>query len=893
MNAMLQKFYALKLKTQLLLLVVLMTIGFTVAGVLAYQSYQKVIVGGEVYGNIQDQKDLAADILPPPFYLLESWQLALQMAAIKNQPLQPLIEQGNKLAQDFHSRGEFWLKQKPELNTLIKDKLLNSGDAFIAVRDREFIPAIQSHDEARINNALQHLQSVYQTHRQAVDELVSVNEQAFQTLEAQVPDMVSAAQRKTLILSLLALGITLAGLTAVVSRVIRQIGGEASEALVVAQHIAEGDFVFRGVNLQAQDKSVIGALNLAVKTLKHIDAEMARMEEEHKLGNIDANIDVSQFKGAYRDMAIGINRMVANHINVMTKSTVCITALAHGNFDAELDQFPGKLALVNEGVEGLRHNVQTLISDIRFMAESHSAGNIGVFMDPDKFEGDYKLLATGVNTMVKEYIEENKTVTDCILQFGNGDFSATIKEFPGEKAFINKSVKKIGGNLKGLIDSVNWVSNAHEQGDIDMTLRDDMFKGDFSVLARSVNRMVAGLLEMNQKSMQVVKAFGEGDFDAPLQRFPGKKAFINDTVEQVRSNLKALNEDTAMLAEAAKEGRITVRAHAERHPGDYRKIIEGINNTLDLIVEPIVAVTEAVDTITTAASEISSGNADLSARTERQASSLEETAASMEELASTVKQNAENAKQANQMALSASGVAVKGGEAVSEVVATMSAINESAKKIEDIISVIDGIAFQTNILALNAAVEAARAGEQGRGFAVVAGEVRNLAQRSATAAKEIKELIADSVSKTAEGTKQVENAGTTMQEVVASVQRVADIISEISAASIEQTSGIDQVNQAVTSMDETTQQNAALVEEAAAAAESLVDQANQLADVVSQFKLEGRRTSGQRKPQHTSISTLKPKPQAVSSQRGNKAQNDYASPVSAKTGTDDSEWETF
>jgi len=257
-----------------------------------------------------------------------------------------------------------------------------------------------------------------------------------------------------------------------------------------------------------------------------------------------------------------------------------------------------------------------------------------------------------------------------------------------------------------------------------------------------------------------------------------------------------------------------------------------------MIVGPIATVKSSVETINTAAAEITSGNNDLSARTEKQAASLEETAASMEELASTVKQNADNAKRANQLALNASGVAVKGGLVVSDAVVTMTAINESARKIEDIISVIDSIAFQTNILALNAAVEAARAGEQGRGFAVVAGEVRSLAQRSAGAAKEIKALINDSVSKTYEGTKQVENAGKTMEEVVASVKQVADIISEIAAASIEQSTGIDQVNAAMTSMDEVTQQNASLVEEATAAAQSLLEQASALADAVSVFKLD-------------------------------------------------------
>ncbi len=267
------------------------------------------------------------------------------------------------------------------------------------------------------------------------------------------------------------------------------------------------------------------------------------------------------------------------------------------------------------------------------------------------------------------------------------------------------------------------------------------------------------------------------------------------------------------------------------------QVLRSLNNISDNLSGVVGQVRRGAEQITTASSEIAQGNLDLSGRTEEQASSLEETAASMEQLSSAVTQNAENASQANQMALAASGVAAKGGEVVALVVETMGSITDSSRKIADIISVIDGIAFQTNILALNAAVEAARAGEQGRGFAVVASEVRTLAQRSATAAKEIKELIDDSVAKVETGSKQVEKAGATMQEVVDSVRRVTDIMAEISNASEEQRVGISQVHEAVTQMDQVTQQNAALVEQAAAAAQALQDQAHELEDVVKIFKL--------------------------------------------------------
>ncbi|RJF95274.1 HAMP domain-containing protein [Noviherbaspirillum saxi] len=296
------------------------------------------------------------------------------------------------------------------------------------------------------------------------------------------------------------------------------------------------------------------------------------------------------------------------------------------------------------------------------------------------------------------------------------------------------------------------------------------------------------------------------------------------------------------VAETVAAGDLTSRIEVTSNDetGQLQRALQQMNaNLLKMIGE----VRSGTNAIAAGSNEIASGNLELSSRTEQQASSLEETATSMEELTSTVKQNADNARQANQLAVSASTVAVKGGEVVAQVVDTMGSINESAKKIVDIIGVIDGIAFQTNILALNAAVEAARAGEQGRGFAVVASEVRNLAQRSAAAAKEIKALIGDSVDKVDTGSKLVTQAGSTMDEIVESVKRVTDIMAEIMAASQEQSAGIEQVNQAINQMDQVTQQNAALVEEAAAASQGMQNQASNLEQVVSVFKLDGMQQS--------------------------------------------------
>jgi len=494
-------------------------------------------------------------------------------------------------------------------------------------------------------------------------------------------------------------------------------------------------------------------------------------------------------------LAVVISRAVTGPLG---KAVHAIQAVARGDLSVSTqatskDEAGKMLAATTEMTAMLRR----FSEQTQLMAQMHAGPDISHRI-PEDFPGVYGQLASGINTVIFEHLDAIRDAIDVLNQYATGNLTPDARRLPGSRAILHESMDAAKASLLAINTQIQQLASAAAAGDFSQRGDAQRFDHDFRVMIEQLNSM-----------MQVADG-----------------------------NLGQLSQ----LLQSIAAGDLTARMDGQFN-GVFARMRDDANTTVTQLTQIVGQIQASASSITLAAGEIASGNSDLSRRTEQQAANLEETAASMEELTSTVRQNAEHARQANQLAIGAHGVASQGGEVVGQVVTTMSAIEASSKKIAEIISVIDGIAFQTNILALNAAVEAARAGEQGRGFAVVASEVRTLAQRSAAAAKEIKGLIDDSVGKVAEGSSLVHQAGSTMGEIVASVQRVTDIMAEISAASQEQSAGIEQVNQTVVQMDETTQQNAALVEEATAAARAMEDQAVQLGEAVARFRLASQGTT--------------------------------------------------
>ncbi|MBV6794188.1 methyl-accepting chemotaxis protein [Xanthomonas euvesicatoria] len=443
-------------------------------------------------------------------------------------------------------------------------------------------------------------------------------------------------------------------------------------------------------------------------------------------------------------------------------------------------------------MQQMQRRLQEVIWAQRSMAARHDAGEISYRTDPQGFPGEYGDMVQDTNALVHAHVQTQLRMTQVMGSYAIGDLTQDIEQYPGEKSAITATMQQVKRNLQAINAQIQELTQAACAGDFALRGKAETFEHDFRLMVENLNTMMA-------------------TSDTNLASFSG-------------------------LLRAIADGDLTVRMSGNFH-GVFASMRDDANSTVHRLTDIVTRIQTTSNSISFAAEDIASGNQQLAQRSEQQAASLEETAASMEELTSTVKQNAEHATRANQLARGAAAIASEGRDVVGQVIEQMSGIEASSRRIADIISVIDGIAFQTNILALNAAVEAARAGEQGRGFAVVASEVRTLSHRSSDAAKEIKRLIDDSVQRVADGSTLVHTAGTTMGEIVTSVQHVTDIMAHISAASQEQAGGIEQVNHTIAQMDETTQHNVRLVEAASTAAHALEQHSAQLTRAVEVFKV--------------------------------------------------------
>ena len=528
--------------------------------------------------------------------------------------------------------------------------------------------------------------------------------------------------------------------------------------------------------------------------------------------------------------------------------------------------------------------VDGVIDAVSETAARLQKGDLAARAESRSATGAYREMLDRFNGALEAVIGPLRISANYLQRISNGDIPPRLTEqYQGDFKGIADSINRCIGALSSLIDEMNRMSAEHDKGDIDVLIPSDKFEGAFREMADGVNHMVNGHISVKKKAMACVKEFGIGNFDAPLEKFPGKKAFINETIEDVRSNLKGVRAELGSLIQAAKDGRLSERGDAGRFKGGWAELISGVNAIIAAIMDPIneaakvldqlsnydlrgrvkgdykgdharikqslnataealhdalIQVAQATEQVSSAAQQIASSSQQVAEGTSEQASALEETSSSLEEMASMTKQNADNTQQAKGLAENTRESANRGAEAMINMIASMTKIKQAAEGTAAIIKDINDIAFQTNLLALNAAVEAARAGDAGRGFAVVAEEVRNLAGRAKEAAKNTEALIKESVSLAENGEKISSDVNTNLSEIVSSVGKVTDLVGEITVASQEQARGIEQVNKAVAEMDKVVQQAAANSEESSSAAEELSSQAEELSGLVARFVLD-------------------------------------------------------
>ena len=683
----------------------------------------------------------------------------------------------------------------PEGKALLK-KILENRQAFIDGQESVIKLVRERKVEEAKTYTLTEMRTRQRAYAAAVDELVDFQQKL-------MDDSAAAAAKESsraimLIVIALLVSVVLAAATACrISRdLVAPLCAEPASATDNVRSIAAGDLSRRIETRHGDTSSLLVDLQRMQVGLSGLVGEIQGMVAAASRGDFSTRIPLDGKQGFGRDIGAALNQLADTTDTGLNDVMRVAQALAVGDLSQRIEKdYPGVFGATGNSMNATVAALKAIVADIERLVQAANQGNFATRVDMTGKQG----FGRDLSQLLNQLSETTNT---------------------------------------GLQD-VMRVAKALAAGDLAQRI-DKNYPGVFGETGQAVNATVDALKQIVADIDRIVQAANQGDFSIRTD-LAGKQGFgmeLSQLLNQLSATTESGLKDIMRVAGTLAQGDLTQTIEKD-YPGLFGEARTGINTTVTNLTELISQIKESVELISTAANEIAAGNQDLSSRTEEQASSLEETASSMEQLTSTVKENTEGAKRANADAQAAADVAAKGGSTVKGTVSVMAEISESSKKIADIVGVIDSIAFQTNILALNAAVEAARAGEQGRGFAVVATEVRNLAKRSADAAREIKELIGDTVGRIDSGAAQANLAGKQMEDIVNAIANVSQVISDIAQAGIEQSTGIEQVTQAVSQMDEVTQQNAALVEEAAAAAESLREQSEQLSTAVNRFRLTG------------------------------------------------------
>lgn len=853
------------LKTKLNIMAGTAILAVILLTLMGYLLGKNAAIGSTTYNKIDLTSKFVADIAPPALFMVEAANQAEQLYSLDKAQRAASIKDIEKHLQQFDELVAKWGASTDLPADVVADinkRLKPQGKEFqLTLANDVLDPAARGDDEALLKGYAK-MEKSFLEHEAIVYDLVARAVKLNEKSQAEGVSVVNTYN--TLLIAVAVISIIVVVFFSVYfSRLILSgLGADPEDLKRITSAVARGDIDVR-VDAIKGDGSVISAVADMVNSIRDgVAASVENFRVKQALNSTSSNVMLADNDRNIIYMNKAVEAMLRRVEPDLRK------ALPHFSADkiigSNMDIFHKNPAHQSTLLANLRDtyvgNIVVAGLSFRLIAnpiydeKGTRLGSVVEWIDRTKdvaLEHEMSRLlgaleTTTTNVMIadpdRKIIYMNKSVEN-MLRVAEADIKAVLPHFSVDKvrgANMDIFHKNPAHQMK-LLESLTatYTSNIIVGRRHFRLVANPIFSKDGSRLGSVVEWLDRTQeVAVEGEVSAVVQAAGLGNFKARIPT-EGKSGFFSTLAEGLNALMHTsdvgLGEVNRVLGAIAK-GDLTEKITAD-YSGTFGELKNYCNDTTDSLSDIIGEIRSAAETIFTASSEIAQGNADLSSRTEQQAANLEETASSMEELTSTVKLNADNAKQANVLAEQAATVAVGGGELIQEVVTTMGSINESSQKIADIIGVIDGIAFQTNILALNAAVEAARAGDQGRGFAVVASEVRTLAQRSANAAKDIKGLISDSVKKIENGNTLVGKSGETMKEIVVAIKRVNDIMAEIAAASGEQSAGIEEISTAVSQMDEMTQQNAALVEEAAAAAESLQSQADQLTQRVSQFRL--------------------------------------------------------